>query len=692
MAILRTAVQAVERATGGPLSGIATPEKWIVDWFTGGLANSSGVRVDQETAMTYAPYFAGVRVISEDVGGLPLLMYERLERGKGRATTHPLYPLLHDAPNPMMGALAFRENLTGHCMNWGRGAAYVVTHPRTGVIEELWPLRPDRLHVVPRYRGNGRFERWYQYLDEGNGINAALAPGEVLFVGGVGDNGLGGRSLVELAANSIGLGLATEHYGAKTFDNNSAPGGILTHPDTVSDDARKRMRADWEALHRGINRAGLMAIMEEGVTWTSVGLPNDANQFLETRKLQVTDMSRWLRLPPHMIGDLDRATFSNIESQQLDYVSMALTSWLTRWEQAIITQLLLPEERATFFPEHLVDGLLRGDTAARYAAYAIGRQWGWLSANDIRERENMNAIDGGDDYLVPLNMVPAGGNSDGGRGRSVVRLARVLRGRRSWKARANVADAWVSKIADADQEVADLEAEKVGKLVDEYLPDPDEDSDRSFWHPADGERPRRVRSVPRFLAALGTLYADDGPIAERMFGLWLPIFTGFAADVATEAADEVGHEDDVDLSVWARAYVLSHVGYRIASSFGQLRKIADESASDQVAADIVDRFTKWQDERPQEVARWEGSQLSNAAARETWKDAGVRSLKWVTQGSKTCPYCKKLDGATTPIEDPFIAKGDEIDGDGEDEKLTAKRNTFHPPVHVGCDCQVVPVP
>lgn len=684
MGILRTAVQAVERATSGPLSGIATPEKWVEEWWTGGIQNSAGVRVDHETAMMYAPYFAGVRVISEDVGGLPLLMYERLARGKDRATQHPLYSLLHDAPNDMMGALAFRENLTGHCMNWGRGAAYVVTHERTGVIEELWPLRPDRLHVKCRRMGNGKFERWYQYLDEVNGIYANLAPGEVLFVGGVGDNGLGGHSIVELAANSIGLGLATEHYGAKTFDNNSAPGGILTHPDTVSDDARKRMRADWENLHRGINRAGLMAIMEEGVTWTSVGLPNDANQFLETRKLQVTDMSRWLRLPPHMIGDLDRATFSNIESQQLDYVSMALASWLTRWEQAIVTQLLLPEERARYFPEHLVDALLRGDTAARYAAYAIGRQWGWLSANDIRERENMNGIDGGDQYLVPLNMIPAGSSSDSGPARAAVRLARALRGRRSWKARANLTDAWEPKIAAADQEVADLEAEKVGKLVDEHLPAPEEDAD------TDGGRGRR--SVLAFLAALRTLYADDGPIAERMTSLWLPLFTSFAADVATEAADEVGHTDDVDLSKWARAYVQSHVGYRTSSSFGQLRKIADESESDTVAADIVARFTKWQDERPQEVARWEGTQLSNAAARETWKGAGVRSLKWVTQGSKTCPYCKKLDGQTTPIEDPFISKGDEIDGDGEGEKLTAKRNTFHPPVHVGCDCQVVPVP
>lgn len=685
MAILRSAAAAVAHAKSGPLSGIATPEKWVMDWVTGGMQNSAGIRVDHETAMMYAPYFAGVRVISEDVGGLPLFMYERQERGKSRAAEHPLYPLLHDAPNDMMGALSFRENLTGHCMNWGRGAAYVVTHERTGVIEELWPLRPDRLFPKARRMPNGKFERWYQYLDDVNGIYSNLAPGEVLFVPGVGDNGMGGHSIIELAANSIGLGLATEHYGAKVFDNNSAPGGVLSHPDTVSDEARKRMRTDWENLHRGINRAGLMAILEEGVTWSNIGLPNDANQFLETRKLQVTDMSRWLRLPPHMIGDLERATFSNIESQQLDYVSMALTSWLIRWEQAIVTQLLLPEERARYFPEHLVDGLLRGDTAARYAAYSIGRQWGWLSANDVRERENLNAIDGGDEYLVPLNMVPAGRSAGGGPARAVVRLARALRGRRAvGQARANIADAWAPKIAEADQQVADLEAEKVGALVDEHLPPDDDDGGRGR-----GEE----RSIAAFVVALGRLYANDGPIAELMTGLWMPLFTQFAADVATEAAEEVGHEDDVDLSTWARAYVLAHVAYRLATSFGSLRNLATdgEATTEQRAADIVARLTEWQAERPERTARWESAQLPNAAARETWKEAGVQTLRWVTQGSKHCPYCTKLDGRETAIEVPFIAKGDEVDGDEDGEKLVAKRATFHPPVHAGCRCQVVPV-
>jgi HK97 family phage portal protein len=676
MGYLRSAVKTVARASAGPLSSIATPEKWVVDWFTGNMANSSGVRVDYDTAMMYAPFFAGVRVIAEDLGLLPLFLYERLARGKDRATSHPLYPLLHDAPNPMMGAMSFKEALQGHAITWGRGVAYVVTHQRTGVIEELWPLRPDRLCIKVRQMGKGRVERWVQYRDDVNGIYANLAPGEFLCINGLGDDGVTGYSVVELAANSIGLGLATEHYGAKTFSNGSAPAGALSHPENLSPEARKRMADDWENIHRGIERSHRVAILEEGVQWQQVGLPNDANQFLETRKLQVTDMARWLRLPPHKIGDLDRATFSNIEEQQLDYISSALSAWLTRWEQAILTQLLLPEERARYFPEHLVDALLRGNTMARYQAYAVGRQWGWLSANDVRERENMNPVEGGDAYLVPLNMVPAGSGApapEDDERAAARRYARIMRGR-GIAARDGLADAWAPKIEEADQEIADLERKRVGALVDKHL-----------------DTGGRARSTPAFLAALSVLYAEDGPIGQAMTALWLPLMTAFAADVAEDAAEEVGHEDDVDLSTWAHAYTLAHVAYRLASSFGQLRKKTEQADTEEdAAAAVVERLIKWQEERPAQAARWEASQLPNAAARETWKEAGVRSLQWVARGSKNCPYCTKLDGRTIAIEKPFIAKGDEIEGD-DGEALKAKRNTFHPPVHAGCDCQVVPV-
>ncbi|WP_181786048.1 phage portal protein [Streptomyces phytophilus] len=707
MGFLRSAM----RATVGPLSGIATPEKWVVDWWTGGGANSAGVHVDQDTALTYSAFFAGVRVISEDLGGLPLHLYEWLQpRGKRRAKEHPLYRVLNLQPNDMMTSLQLRETLQGHALTWGDGVANVVWD-NAGQVAELWPLRPDRLRIRSRRLGPGRLRRYYVYDDSVNGIHTTLLPNEVLHVAGLGFDGVRGYSVVDMAANSIGLGLATEHHGAKFFGNGANPGGVLSHPGNISKGARERIRADWETTHRGLDRAQRVAILEEGVAWQSIGIPNDNAQFLETRKLQVTEMARWLRIPPHKIGDLERATFSNIEHQQLDYVTTALRSWLVRWEQAIALQLLLPEEREQFFAEHLVDALLRGDTMTRYQAYAIGRQWGWLSANDVREKENENPVDGGDDYMVPLNMVPAGSaaaaaSADGGRGnvrlalnvtgadealeqaiRKAVELdggaagryARALRGR-GMTLRASLAEQYGPKIEAIDAEIAELEADAVEDLVTTHL------------EPARGRR-RRTRTISSFVSALRTLYAPDGPIAAAMGERWLPLFTAFAGDVAEDAAADVGHDDDVDLTAWVRAYVAAHVGYHVSSSFGQLRALTEKTDTvDDLIAAVAERLAKWQAERPERTARWEKTQLPNAAARETWREAGVAELKWVARGSKNCPHCTKLDGRTVGIETPFIAKGDAVDDDAEDgEKLVAKRNTFHPPVHAGCNCQVVPV-
>jgi HK97 family phage portal protein len=666
-------IRSAARATTGPLSGIATPEKWVEEWFAGGAVNSAGVRVDYETALFYSAFFAGVRVISEDVGSLPFHLYERLPRGKRRAAGHPLYELLRNMPNPMMSAQQLRETLMGHALMWGNGVAQVVSNKRTGVVEEIWPLRPDRLRIVVQRTGPGQFVRVYQYRDEANGIAATLWPDEVLHIGGFGFDGVRGYDVVTHAANSIGLGLATEHHGAKFFSNGSAPGGALSHPGTLSDPARKRMATDWENIHKGIDRAHRIAILEEGVTWQQIGIPNDAAQFLETRKLQVTEMARWLRLPPHKIGDLDRATFSNIEQQGIDYVSSALRVWLERWEQAVYTQLLLPDERPRLFAEHTVDALLRGDTLTRYQAYATGRQWGWLSANDVREMENANPVDGGDAYLVPLNMVPADG---GPAPETDPERAAARRAAHTRRVRATLAEKYGAMIRAADQTVANLEAKKVGELVDEHLVD-DEDA------------PTRARSLSAFMLALSGLYAEDGPIGAEAMRLWLPVITDWAGAVATDAAERVGHEDDVDLSVWARAYTRSHVGYRLASSIGQIRAVTDRADPDDVVAEVLARVLKWQDERAAQTERWETTQLPNAAARETWKAAGVRELRWVTVGTD-CPYCTKLDGRTVGIDTPFLAKGDQLDGP-DDEQLVVKRSTFHPPAHPGCDCEVTPV-
>lgn len=680
MGLIRSAL----RASSGGSSGIATPEKWVEDFFTGGSSTAAGVWVSEDTALHYAPFFAGVRVIAEDVASLPLITYERLTRGKRRATEHPLYPLLHDQPNPYMTSVSLRETLQGHALTWGDGFGYVVRNG-AGDVTELWPLRPDRIKPEIKRTGLGQMTLMYRYSDDVNGIHTMLHPDEVLHIKGLGGDGICGYSVIGMARQSIGLGVAAEEYGSRLFANGSRPAGVLKHPKVLGPDAAKRLKDDWENMHRGLDRSHRVAILEEGLEWQTIGIPPEDAQFLETRKFQVNEMARWLRLPPHKIGDLERATFTNIEHQALDYVTSALRIWLVRWEQAIHTRLFTAPEREKFFAEHLVDALLRGDIKSRYEAYAIGRNWGWLSADDIAELENRNPLpDGrGELYLMPLNMSPAPSpaeleeaknkpdpepapapepeedpeqdeEEDSPRGLGLRR--------RGVEARQRIAERYAKLIMAADQSLAETEQAKVTALVEQLLED--------------------GGSHTTFLAALEDLY--DGAIRQATIDAWLPLFTEFAMAIAADAAAEVGHEEPVELEAWLRAYVASHVGYRIASQLGQLTAL--QAAADWAGA-VLERLAKWVLERPERIARWQANQLPNAVAREVWKKAGVTSLKWVTFGSDDCPFCGALDGNVVGIEESFAVAGTEL---GLGEKLQIARNVHHPPLHPGCDCQIVP--
>lgn len=681
----------------------ALTESGTPNWFSGDDA-PAGVHVSEETALHYGPFFAGVRVIAEDVGSLPLITYERLERGKKRAYDHRLYGLLHDAPNDLMTAVTFRSTIQAHALTWKAGYAYIV-RARDGSVEELWPLRPDRItpKATPK-KGDksGRVEVWYHYKDQRNGIDARLAPEEVLVIGGLGFDGISGYSLVEHAKQSIGLGIATEQYGSAVFRNGSRPGGVLRHPGTLTDDAQKRVRTNWENIHRGLDRAQRIAILEEGMEYESVGIPPEDAQFLETRRFSVTEMARWLRLPPHKIGDLDRATFSNIEWQGIDYVTSALRIWLVRWEQAIRQKLITEDERKKYFSEHLVDGLLRGDQKTRYDAYAIGRNWGWLSADDVLEIENRNPLpDGrGSVYLIPLNMVPAptpeeieakataaaakpaeepvvepvDESAAGDQSEDAPRAAQLARqlGMRGLDARKNIAESYEQLIAEADLRIAKLERAEVTKLVKRYL------------------EPRAVqsgRTIEEFFAAVSKLYG--GLITDRSMKAMLPLLTQLALDIATSTADDIAFDGDVDLKVWAHSYTRSHIDYRLGSSQSQLRKDIGLSTDDPAfgVGLILQRLDNWVAERPERTAKWETNQMPNAAARETYRKAGIKRLTWQIVGD-TCPFCRKLDGKVVGIADPFIAAGGKVTG--LEQVLNIDRNTFHPPLHPGCDCQVVP--
>lgn len=360
----------------------------------------SGVTVTEQTALNYSAVWAAVQCISGDVGSIPLVLYRRVGGGKEPMREHPLYRLLHDQPNPEMTAVVFRETLQAHLLTWGNAYAEIEWRG-DGRPFALWPLAPDRVTPDRDAAGNLRYK-----VQNYSKADSLIAPENMLHIPGLGFDGTCGYSVVRMARESIGLGIATEKFGSAWFGNGSSFGGLITHPQRLSPEARKNIRESIQAIHGGVGRNNKVGLLEEGMTYQPTSVPPDDAQFLETRKFQITEIARWFQIPPHMLADLERATFSNIEQQQIDYYTRTLRRWLVRWEQEVNRKLVL--QNGTQFVQHIIEDFLRGDIESRYQAYAVGRQWGWLSADDVRARENMNPLaSGGDIYLVPINMAPA---------------------------------------------------------------------------------------------------------------------------------------------------------------------------------------------------------------------------------------------------------------------------------------------
>ena len=372
------------------------------------LGNStSGKRVNERTSMQMTAVYSCVRILSEAVAGLPLHFYRYTDNGgKEKAADHPLYFLLHDEPNPEMTSFVFRETLMTHLLLWGNAYAQIIRNGKGEVIG-LYPLMPDRMGVERDSKGQLYYEYTVSMEDAPTvkGSTVILPPTEVLHIPGLGFDGLVGYSPIAMAKNAIGMAIACEEYGAKFFANGAQPSGVLEHPGTIKDPTR--VRESWQSTFGGSHNANKVAVLEEGMKYTPISISLEQAQFLETRKFQINEIARIFRVPPHMVGDLEKSSFSNIEQQSLEFVKYTLDPWVSRWEQSMARSLLTAEEKKKYFVKFNVDGLLRGDYQSRMNGYAVGRQNGWMSANDIRELENLDRIPeevGGDLYLINGNM------------------------------------------------------------------------------------------------------------------------------------------------------------------------------------------------------------------------------------------------------------------------------------------------
>jgi len=641
----------------------SNPAEWLLK--LGAWPTAAGVDVTVEGSLQSSAVFACVRVLSETVPSMPLVLYRRLSRGKERATSHPLYGLLHDLPNPEMTAFEFRETLMGHLALWGNAFAEVELN-KGGQVRGLWPLRPDKMKVVRRA---GRL--WYVYKLP-SGTHAELPFERVMHLRGLSTDGVMGYSPIDLARQSVGLALGTEEFGARFFGNGAQTGTVYEHPGKLSDEAYERLKSSIEKRHQGLERAHRIAILEEGMKANQVGIPPENAQFLETRKFQVDEIARWYRMPPHKIGSLEHATFSNIEHQAIEFVSDTIQPWCVRWEQGIKRDLLTDRERAEYFAEHLVDALLRGDTLSRYQAYATARQNGWMSANDIRERENMNPVDGGDVYLVPLNMVPADEISSDGQRSGIDREQRSLENERRAKnlvrSRQRLANSYRRVILDASERVVRREIADVRRAI------------RKFLGKGDAQQ---------FSLWLKEFYDEHKGFWVRQM---LPILLSYADQVGASVADEVGGDpaSNEDVQAFIDQYVEALAARQAGESHLQLQALLDRALqeSEEDPAEVLEeRLDEWDEKRAEKVARHESRNVLHALVLSFYTLAGVVRLRWVASG-ENCPYCRALDGKVVGIQEAFVEKGEDFEPDGAERPLRKRHSVKHPPLHDGCDCTI----
>lgn len=624
-----------------------------------GRDSATGVKVTEKVALESVAVFACVRILSETLASIPLVLYERVgPKSKRRAQEHPVYSLLHDAPNPEMSSMNFREVLMSHVALWGNAYAWIDWDFVKGRPNSLWPLAPNKMKVK---REAGVLRYHYTLPDGEERVFDAFS---IFHVPGLGFDGLTGYSPIHMAREAIGLSLATEEFGARFFGNGAQPGGVLEHPGTLGDTAQENLRKSWNKSHQGLSNQHRIAILEEGMKYHQVGIPPEDAQFLETRKFQKSEIASFFHIPPHMIGDLERATYSNIEHQGIEFVVYTMRPWFVRWEQVISRKLLRTDERTDYFAEFLVEGLLRGDIESRYRAYSVGRQWGWLSANDVRTLENMEPLPEGDIYYIPMNMLPAGAAPEA---KPKTTGIREFRSNASYRHR--TAQSYKRVFHDATQRIVKRETDNVLRAAKKYL---------------------NERSGADFNSWLEDFYRDFPDFIGKQFE---PAIYALGEAIQAIAADEVNASAGMtpELENFLKQYGATLTGRYVKSSQGQLEALIREALeTEQDSLKVVStRLDEWEQKRPDKTAMNEVTQLSNAVAKVVFASSGVMRLRWLALGSDTCPLCQEMNGKIVGIDKPFLAEGDKLESESGSQ-IQLYRPTTHPPLHLGCVCQILP--
>lgn len=643
-------------------------------------ATAAGVSITPTSSLQVSAVYACVRVLSESIAQLPLILRRQQADGNRlHALSHALYQLLRWQPNPEWTAFDFELfRIMSLCL---RGNAYAeIVWGRNGQVKELWPIHPERVMIVREDDD----QLWYHitggYMTdpERRRSTVKLPFWKVHHIKLLSTDGVYGLSPITLHRQGIGLAAAAEQYGAAFLGNGAQPGGVLEHPGALSAAAYKRLLDSWEDRHSGPNQAGKAALLEEGMTYKPITIsPQDA-QYLETRQFQAIDIARIFRVPPHLINDLENATFSNIEHLGLEFVQFSLQPYFINVEQAIRRDLLIGRERNELFADYDVEALLRGDIQARYSSYSIGRQWGFLSANDIRQRENMPQIEGGDIYMMPLNMVPVD---------QLVTLSPDEDPSSTLPTPTEDRAAETAVLSSAQLRAANqrhrlygrgrgLLADAIGRILRREANDVGNAARRIFG------RNERAAFSAEFNTWLDDFYDGHADFIVRQL---LPTATAYSELVSDAVSDEVG-DHDTRLERWLRAYLATYAARHVGLSRSELSRALDGDGDPLAAVESVTQG--WRENRTNTIAQDESVRLNNAVAVTVYTAIGIQFLRWAAFG-QSCSYCNALNGRTVGIEQFFIPADSEFKPDGATIALKPSVNIRHPPVHQGCDCMVV---
>jgi HK97 family phage portal protein len=654
-----------DRATKGGSSGVATPEQDIIDWFGGGTETWAGTRVDEATALTFAAVFACVTILSETVGSLPLILYRRLPNGgKERAIDHPLFPLIHSSPNPEMTGIEFREFQMQSLSLWGNSYNQKI-RDRGNRVVELWPLQPAFMKKVAREKG----ELIYLYQPK-SGPERVFTREEIHHIKSLSTDGVVGLSRIALQRQAIGAGLGADELAARYWGQGTHFGGFLEHPGRMGKEAQERLK-DQINKDRGLVKSHMVQVLEEGMVFKPIGIPAEDAQFLETRQFNVQEIARIFRVPPHLLADLSKATFSNIEQQSLDFVIHTIRPWIIRIEQAITRDIIPPADKGTLFAEFLVDALLRGDIAARFAAYSIALQNGINNRDEIRALENQNPIpDGsGQMYTVQLNMADL--NFIAGEGNlqpePADASARVVKRAKVGRERLRIRKRFLRLFQDVMRRMVKFETSEVRKSAQKRL---------------------GTRSVATFRTWLDKFYAKmPAEIKKRMAG----VFETYSKQMAAAAFREAGSDEDWTdgLAETLKEYLDSYTARYVKASLGQLEEILREA--EDPLRDTERRLDEWDANKGDSEADGETVRLGEAMALTAFTLASVTKFVWRTTSSDPCPFCQRLNGRTVGVNKFFVKAGENVKSVDDDKKfMKSYGNKRNPPMHDGCDCQVVP--